>query len=272
MSNDISYINRPNRPLKFYAIAYIAFLYIPILFLPLFSFNDNIYVAFPLKGFTTEWYKAMFNDAPMWAALWNSVKVGLAASCVATIFGLLGAKAVTRYKLPGEKPIIFIIMLPLVIPGIILGVALLILLGQLGIKLSLITVTIGHILICVPFAMATLMPRFEGFDKAMEEASADLGANGWWTFWLVTLPMVLPGVVASFLLCFTISFDEFIIAFLVAGNEGTLPLFIYGQLRFPFRLPGVLCMGTLIIAVSFVVVFLSQWLKRRGLDTTKTGF
>jgi len=252
-------------------MTYLAFLYIPILFLPLFSFNDNIYVAFPLKGFTTEWYVAMFDDAPMWAALWNSVKVGVASASIATFFGMLGAKAITRYKLPGQKPIVFVIMLPLVIPGIIIGVAFLILLGQLGIKLSLYTVTIGHVLICVPFAMATLIPRFEGFDKSMEEASADLGANAWWTFWRVTLPMVLPGVVASLLLCFTISFDEFIIAFLIAGNEGTLPLFIYGQLRFPFRLPGVLCMGTLIIAVSFVVVFLSQWLKRRGLEDNTAG-
>jgi len=268
---EVSYINRPNRPLRVYAIGYLIFLYGPILFLPLFSFNDSSYIAFPLKGFTTQWYGAMLQDAPMWAALWNSVKVGATASVIATFFGLLGARAVTRYKLPGQKPIVFVIMLPLVIPGIIIGVALLILLSQLGFQLSLMTVTIGHILICVPFGMATLIPRFEGFDKSMEEASADLGANPWWTFWLVTFPMVLPGVIASLLLCFTISFDEFIIAFLLAGNEGTLPLFIYGQLRFPARLPGVLCMGTIIIAVSFVVVFISQWLKRRGLEDQTAG-
>ena len=270
--NDLSYIDRPNRTLRVYAVSYLIFLYGPILFLPLFSFNDSIYTAFPLKGFTTKWYDAMFNDAPMWAALWNSVKVGIASACIATFFGLLGARAVTRYKLPGQKPIVFIIMLPLVIPGIIIGVALLILLSRLGFELTLFTVTLGHILICVPFAMATLIPRFEGFDKSMEEASADLGANPWRTFWLVTFPIVLPGIIASLLLCFTISFDEFIIAFLLAGNEGTLPLYIYGQLRFPSRLPGVLCMGTIIIAVSFVVVFISQWLKRRGLEDQTARF
>ena len=270
--SDVSYINRHNRPLRIYALGYLVFLYGPILFLPLFSFNDSPYIAFPLQGFTTEWYVSMFNDAPMWATLWNSVKVGVVSACVSTFFGLFGARAITRYKLPGEKPIVFVIMLPLVIPGIIIGVALLILLGQLGVQLSLVTVTIGHILISVPFAMATLIPRFEGFDKSMEEASADLGANAWWTFWLVTFPLVFPGIVASLLLCFTISFDEFIIAFLLSGNEGTLPLFIYGQLRFPSRLPGVLCMGTIIIAISFVVVFISQWLKRRGLDESTTGF
>ena len=269
--SESSYIDRPNRPLHLYAWSYIAFLYIPILFIPLFSFNDNIYVAFPLKGFTTQWYEAMVTDKPMWIALWNTLKVATVSASVATIFGLLGAKAVTRYKLPGQKPIVFVIMLPLVIPGIIIGVSLLILIGQLGFKLSLYTVTLGHILISVPFAMATMIPRFEGFDRSMEEASADLGANGWWTFWLVTFPMVLPGIVASLLLCFVISFDEFIIAFLLAGNEGTLPLFIYTQLRFPFRLPGVLCMGTIIIVASFVVVYFSQWLKQRGLDVTDAG-
>ena len=126
----------------------------------MFSFNDNIYVAFPLKGFTTQWYEAMITDKPMWTALWNTLKVATVSSSVATIFGLFGAKAVTRYKLPGQKPIVFVIMLPLVIPGIIIGVSLLILIGQLGFKLSLYTVTLGHILISVPFAMATMIPCF----------------------------------------------------------------------------------------------------------------
>jgi spermidine/putrescine transport system permease protein len=155
-------------------------------------------------------------------------------------------------------------MLPLVIPGIILGVALLILLSRLGVPLSLYTVTMGHILISVPFAVATLMARFEGFDKSMEEAAADLGDNAWWTFWRVTFPMVFPGVLASMLLCFTISFDEFIMAFFLTGTEPTLPIFIWGQMRFPLKLPGVLALGACILVVSFFVVFFSQWLRRRG--------
>ncbi|HUF55059.1 MAG TPA: ABC transporter permease [Thermohalobaculum sp.] len=255
---------RGNRPLLFYAIGYLAFLYIPVLFLPLFSFNDSIYVAFPLSGFTTEWYSVVLADEPMQAALVNSLKVGAAVATIATVLGIFGAKAVTRYRIRGQRPVIGAIMLPLVIPGIILGVALLILLSRVGVQLSLVTVAIGHTLICVPFAMATLMARFEGFDRSMEEAAADLGDNAWWTFWRVTLPLVFPGVVASFLLCFTISFDEFIIAFFLAGTEPTLPIFIYGQLRFPQTLPGVLALGSLILVVSFVVVFFSQWLQRKG--------
>ena len=136
----------------------------------------------------------------------------------------------------------------------------------MGIAPSLYTVTMGHILITTPFAMATLIPRFAGFDRAMEEASADLGANAWWTFWRVTLPIVVPGVIASLLLCFTISFDEFIIAFMLAGTEPTLPIFMYSQLRFPARLPPVVALGSIIISVSFVVLCFSLWLRRYGVE------
>ena len=261
---DVAYLNRPNRPLHLYALMYLAFLYLPVLFLPFFSFNDSIFVAFPLKGFTLGWYEQMLTNEPMHAALMNSLKVGSVTAVIATILGIFGAKAVTKYRIRGERPVVAVIMLPLVIPGIILGVALLIMFSRLGVTLSLYTVTLGHILISVPFAMATLMARFEGFDKSMEEAAADLGDNAWWTFWRVTFPMVFPGVLASLLLCFTISFDEFIMAFFLAGTEPTLPIFIYSQLRFPQKLPGVLALGACILVASILVVFLSQWLRRRG--------
>ncbi len=263
---DAAYIERPNRSLRIYAFLYLAFLYIPVLFLPLFSFNDSLFITFPLKGFTTNWYGQMLTNEPMHAALMNSIKVGATTAVIATILGIFGAKAVTRFRIPGQKPVVFLIMLPLVIPGILLGVALLILLSRLGVPLSLYTVTLGHILITVPFAMAILIARFEGFDKSMEEAAADLGDNAWWTFWRVTFPMVFPGVLASLLLCFTVSFDEFIMAFFLAGTDPTLPIYIYGQLRFPQKLPSVLALGACILVISFFVVFFSQWIRRRGTE------
>jgi spermidine/putrescine transport system permease protein len=265
---NVSYINRPNRPLFVYAILFLIFLYLPILFLPLFSFNEAIYIAFPIQNWTLQWYRDMFNNQPMIAALINSMKVGLVASVVSTFLGIFGAKAVTRYRIPGRAPIVSVIMAPLVIPGIILGVALLILINRIGAPLSLYTITLGHTLVCVPFSMATLMTRFEGFDKSMEEASADLGENAWWTFWRVTLPIVFPGVVASLLLCFIISFDEFILAFFLGGTEPTLPLFIWGQLRFPNRLPSVLALATCILVLSLIVVIISQWLVKREPDSS----
>ena len=269
--SDVSYINKPNRPLAVYAIAYLAFLYIPVLFLPLFSFNDSIYIAFPLKGYTLKWYGQLMQNEPMLAALMNSVKVGAVSAVISTLLGIFAAKAVTRYRIPGKAPLVSFIMLPLVVPGIIFGVALLILMSRLGVPLSLYTVTLGHVIVCVPFAMATLIPRFEGFDKSIEEASADLGENAWGTFWRITLPIVFPGVVASLLLTFTISFDEFIMAFFLSGTEPTLPIFIWGQLRFPNKIPGVLALGSIVLLVSFVVVFFSQWLTNRGTRPKTAG-
>jgi spermidine/putrescine transport system permease protein len=259
---NVPYIERPNRALAIYAFVFLAYLYIPVTLLPLFSFNDSIYIAFPIKGWTLQWYRDMFANEPMFAALWNSLRVGLVTSVLATLLGIFAAKAVTRYQMPGKAPVLTLIMAPLVIPGVILGVALLILINRMGIGLSLFTVGLGHILICVPFSTATLMSRFEGFDKSMEEASADLGENAWWTFWRVTLPMVFPGILASLLLCFTISFDEFILAFFLGGTDPTLPIFMYSQLRFPQRLPSVLAMGACILVISFIVVFFSRWLVR----------
>lgn len=270
--SEVSYIDRPNRSLAVYAIIYLLFLYIPVLFLPLFSFNDSIYVAFPLKDFTTKWYEQLFNNEPMFAALMNSVRVGVVTATLSTLLGVFAAKAVTRYRMPGKGPVVGFIMLPLVIPGIIFGVALLILMSRLNVPLSLYTVTLGHVIVCVPFAMATLIPRFEGFDKSIEEASADLGENMFGTFWRVTLPMVFPGLVASFLLCFTISFDEFIMAFFLSGTKPTLPIFIWNQLRFPQRVPGVLALGTIVLFVSFAVVFFAQWMRNVGIhDKSQRG-
>ncbi len=253
-----------NRPLAVYAILYLAFLYVPVLFLPVFSLNDSIYISFPLKGFTTQWYESMIGNDQLLSALGNSIRVALATATISTFLGIFAAKAVTRYTMPGSRPVIGAIMLPLVVPEIILGTALLIVIMQAGGTLSLITVTIGHVLLCVPFAMAVLMSRFEGFDRSMEEASADLGENAWWTFWRVTVPMAMPGITASFLLCFTISFDEFIMAFFLGSTDPTLPVFMWNQLRFPQRLPGVLALGSCILLVSFFVIALAEYLRRRS--------
>ncbi|MGR3546957.1 MAG: ABC transporter permease [Roseovarius sp.] len=261
-----SYIKRPNRALQVYAVLFLIVLYVPVLFIPLFSFNDSIYVRFPLQGFTLQWYGELWTREPVWNALWNSVKVGLVVSVISTVLGVMAARAITRTRMRGKGALVTFIMMPLVIPGIIFGVALLVLLSRMGVPLSLYTVGLGHLIICLPFAVATLLPRFEGFDPSMEEASADLGENGWWTFWRVTFPMVMPGIVASLLLTFTISFDEFIMAFFLTGTDPTLPMYIWGQLRFPKEFPSVLAMAALILFVSFALVFLAQWVGRKGLE------
>ena len=248
----------------YYAVFYLAFLYIPVLFLPLFSFNDSIYVAFPMKGFTLEWYRSLLDNAPLRQALANSLKVAAAASIVATSIAVFAAKSFTRYRYRGRPLTIGMVMLPMVMPEIILGIALLVLLNWVGIALGLHTVAVGHVLICLPFAVAVLMSRLEGFDRSYEEASFDLGENAWMTFWRVTFPLILPGIVASLLLTFTISFDEFLLAFFLTSTETTLPVFIWSQLRFPARLPGVLALGALILFTSCLIVVLAEWVRRRG--------
>jgi spermidine/putrescine transport system permease protein len=266
-----SYIMRPNRSLQIYACVFLIVLYTPVLFIPLFSFNSSIYVRFPLQGFTTEWYLGLMSRDTVWDAMWNSVRVGLSVALVSTILGVMAARAITRNRIAGQSAIVAFIMLPLVIPGIIFGVSLLVLLSLIGIPLSLYTVALGHLIVCLPFAIATLLPRFEGMDRSVEEASADLGENGWWTFWRVTFPMVLPGIIASLLLTFTVSFDEFIMAFFLSSTEATLPMYIWSQLRFPREFPTILALSSLILMVSFALVFIALWIGRLGLVDDDTA-
>ena len=255
-----------------YAVLYLVFIYLPVLFLPLFSFNDSTYIAFPLMGFTLQWYINMSDSLGLIDALRNSLKVGAVVAVVSTILGTLAAKAVTRYRLPGRGPVVGLIMVPLVIPGIIMGIALLVVANLAGIPLSLFTIGAGHLLICTAFSMLVMISRLEGFDKHLEEASLDLGENAWVTFWRVTFPLAIPGLIASLLLTFTISFDEFLVAFFLAGSEATLPVYIWSQLRFPAKLPNVLALGACILVASFIIVTFAEWIRRRGVQIkTKSG-
>lgn len=260
---------KSNMALFAYAVFYLAFLYLPVMFLPLFSFNDSMFIAFPLSGFTTKWYVAMWGDDAVQQALGNSIKVGLAAALMSTMLSIPAAKALTRYRVPGGSAILAFTSLPLFIPEIVLGISLLILLNAVAVPLSLLTVALGHVVFCVPFAITVLMSRMEGFDRSLEEASLDLGESGWMTFWRVTFPLVLPGIVSSLLLTFMVSFDDFLVAYFLAGNDATLPLYIWGQLRFPYKLPVVLCLGATILLTSTLLVIVAEWLRSVGLENKR---
>jgi spermidine/putrescine transport system permease protein len=263
----MNFLRRHTNLLSLFAIGYLLFLYVPVLLLPLFSFNDNIYVTLPLKGFTFKWYENLFKNTALLSALWASVKVGLGVSIVSTLFGLMGARAMTRYRFPGRRTVYGLIMLPLVIPYMVIGVSTLVILRRLlDVDLNLWTIGAAHVLITVPLSMLVLMARMEGFDRSLEEASRDLGDSAWKSFRRVTLPLVMPGIVSSFLLCFITSFDEYVLAFFLAGSEGTLPIFIFSTLRFPNKIPDVLALGSLILMVSIVLVVLAEWLRRRGIS------
>lgn len=261
----------PFSALGAYTVLYLALLYLPVLFLPLFSFNDSIYIAFPLQGFTLEWYEEMAQNTAMLSALQNSIKVGVVVAVISTILGTMSAKAFTRYRVPYETPLKAFIAVPLVIPLIILGISLLVVFSGANISLSLFTIGVGHVVICVPFSMLVMVSRLEGFDKGLEEAAQDLGETPWMTFWRVTFPLAMPGIIASLLLCFTISFDEFLLAFFLSGDESTLPVYIWSQLRFPTKLPSVLALGSCILILSVLMVILAEWSRRLGVSPSATG-
>jgi spermidine/putrescine transport system permease protein len=250
-----------NRTLLAYACFYLAFLYLPVLVLPIFSFNNSAFIA---------WYEALA-DSALQQALVNSLKVGVVTALLSTLLGLLAAKAVTQYRLRGRGVALGMISLPLFIPDIVLGISLLLLLGTIGLPLSLASVVLGHLLICAPFSLAVLVARFEGFDPNLEEASADLGEDRWMTFWRVTFPLMLPGIIASLLLTFITSFDEFLVAYFLSGTQATLPVYIWSQLRFPARLPMVLALGTIILCVSVVLVVLAEKLRNQGVKKPMVG-
>ncbi len=252
-----------------YAWLYLAFLYVPVLLLPVFSFNTSSTPKFPLEGFTLQWYRDLPNTPALLDATMNSLKVGIAASILSTILGICAARAITRYRFPGQRVATGLIMAPLVLPEIIVAVSLLIVLLSLGLSLSLITVVFGHVLVCIPYSVTVLTAGFEGFDRSLEEASADLGETSWGTFRRVTLPMMAPAIISSLLVSFTISLDEFIMAFFLTGTEPTLPVYIWGQLRFAAKLPGVLALGTLLLVGSFILLTLAEVLRRRAERRTR---
>ncbi len=262
--------------LAIYAVTYMIFLYAPVILLPLFAFNTSTIVAFPLSGFTTEWFVGLWHTETLHVALWNSAKVAVSTALLSTLLGAFAARSAARFAFPGKTGIMALIMLPLVLPEIIIAVALLIMLNQLGLTLSLWTVVGGHVLICTPFSIAVLSSSYRGLDRELEEASFDLGETRWGTFRRVTLPLVFPGVISSLLITFTISLDEFIIAFFLTGTDVTLPVYIWSQLRFPAKLPSVMALGTILLAVSVLLLIVAEILRRRaaakqGIETTLAG-
>lgn len=255
--------------LRTYAYFYLLFLYAPIILLPVFAFNDGTIIAFPLKGFTVEWFRQMATNATLRGAVQNSLIIAVSASILATTLGVFAARAATRFAFPGKAGIIGMIMLPLVLPEIIVAVSLLVVLLGIGVTLSIFTVILGHVLICTPYAIAILNTAFNALDRSLEEASYDLGETKWSTFRLITLPLVMPGVISSLLMSFTISLDEFIIAFFLAGNEPTLPTYIFSQLRFPKQIPMIMALGTCLVAASIILLTIAEYFRRRGI--AKTG-
>lgn len=252
-----------------YYVILLIFLQLPILILIIFSFNDSVLLVFPLKGFTLDWYKQLFAAEELINAAKNSLIIGLVSSILATALGTMGAIGIARFDFPGRQFFLNIATLPLVIPYVVLGVALLILFRSVGIELSIWTIMIGHAVINVPYVMLIVAARLSGFANNLEEAAMDLGATYWGTLMRVTLPISAPALVAAFLSSFTLSFDEFSLAFFLSGTENTLPVYLYSQLRFPNRLPLAITTAAVVILISATILFFSEWVRRLGEERVK---
>ncbi|MCJ8139421.1 ABC transporter permease [Falsirhodobacter halotolerans] len=249
---------------RIYALAYLVFLYAPIVLLPMFAFNDGTVIAFPLQGFTTRWFSAMWEAPGLGPALRNSLIIAVSSAVIATALGIFAARASTRYRFAGKGPLMGLIMLPLVLPEIIVAVSLLVVLLALGIPLSLFTIILGHVLMATPFAIAILTSSFQSLDLSLEEAAYDLGETPISAFRLVILPLVMPGIISSLLISFTLSLDEFIIAFFLGGTQVTLPVYIFSQFRFPQSVPVIMALGTVLVAASILLLVLAEYARRRG--------
>jgi spermidine/putrescine transport system permease protein len=258
--------NKPDRQplLGIYALVVFAFLYLPIAVLILYSFNRDGVGGFPPKHFTLSWYQQLLNDGAIWDSVLNSVLVALVAVVFSLTFGLLAALALDRSDFPGKSVFRRLVLLPLILPGIITGLSLLMFAGLAQLQLSLLTVFLGHGTALISVATTELFAGLQKMDRAQEEASLDLGATPWQTFWRITLPNIKLSLVAAGLLIFTLSMDEIAVSFFLIGRDNTLPLEIFARLRRGIT-PEINAISTLIFAVSVVLIVIWYQIRTRSL-------
>jgi spermidine/putrescine transport system permease protein len=239
-----------------------AFLYIPILLLVVYSFNDsrmNLHWA----GFTTKWYGLLFENTSLLRAFHNSLIVAGASTVLAVLIGTSAAWLLHRYRFPAQRTIGLLIFIPLVIPEVLMGVSLLVLFVALGIPLGYTTLIIAHTTFCFPFVLIAVQARLQGLDPSIEEAALDLGATPLQAFRLVIIPYLMPAIIAGALMSFTLSFDEYIVTlFTSSAASQTLPLKVYGMVRVGLN-PQLNALSTLFITATILLVITAQFFLRK---------
>ncbi|MBR2140264.1 MAG: ABC transporter permease, partial [Phascolarctobacterium sp.] len=234
-----------------YAMAILAFLYLPLLILALYSFNESRINAV-WSGFTLDWYLSLFKNRRVLEALTNSLVVAFASTIVSTVLGTTAAIALNKYQYKYKNVINGLLYLPILIPEIVMGLSLLVLFSQAHIPLGKTSLILAHITFCVSFVVITVNARLEGMRPELEQAAMDLYATPFQTFRYVTLPLAMPGIVAGALMAFTLSIDDFIISFFVAGpNSTTLPLYIYAMVKRGIS-PEINALSTLLMLATIV--------------------
>lgn len=249
-----------------YALLVYAFLYFPIVVLVVYSFNGSGVGGFPPSGWTFDWYRQLFADAALWDAVLNSFIVAAVAVAISLGLGLPAALALDRAQFPGKALFRRLVLLPLILPGIITGLSLLMLFVGVGMKLSLVTVTLGHGTALISVATTEIFAGLQKMDRAQEEASLDLGANHWKTFWRITFPNLQVSLIAAALLIFTLSLDEIAVTFFLIGRDNTLPLEIWSRLRRGIT-PEINAISTLILLFSISTILIWYRLRTRTQHT-----
>ncbi|WP_322085705.1 ABC transporter permease [Burkholderia sp. BCC1999] len=259
---------RPSRLLRFAAWGGIAFLHLPILVVALYAFNtETSAFSFPLKGFTLHWFSDALARDDMLAAAWLSIKVALLATLLALVLGTLASLALYRRHFVGKEAITFMLILPIALPGIVTGIALLSAFKAANLDTGFWTIAIGHGTFCVVIVYNNVVARLRRMPGSLIEASMDLGADGWQTFRHVVLPQIATSLLAGAILAFALSFDEIIVTTFTAGQEHTLPIWLMNQLSRPRDVPVTNVVALMVMAITMVPI-LGAWYLTRDTEST----
>lgn len=242
--------------LGFFSGLVLAFIYLPLFVVVLYSFNADSVNSFPITQFSLKWYTVMAENKALIESLKNSVLVALISTTVAIMLGVPAAFALDRFDFPGKKIFERIVLLPLILPGILTGVAMLSFFQEIGIKQSMLAVVIGHSTFLIAIVMTQVFARLKRMDRTIEEASADLGATRLQTFWYIILPNIRTSLIGSALLAFTLSLDEIPVTFFLNGVFNTLPIQIWGMTRNGIT-PEVNAISTLVFLCSLILIVIS---------------
>jgi putative spermidine/putrescine transport system permease protein len=257
--------------LRIWVALVLAFLFIPIVLIVLYAFNQSNIESWPISHFTLHWFSLAWHDPQVRAAFWLSVRVGLFATAVALLLGSAVAYALYKFRFFGREAISFLLILPLALPGIITGIALNSFFSFTGTQLGTLTIVVGHATFCIVIVYNNLIARLRRTPGSLAEASMDLGGRGWHTLRHVTIPLTATALVSGALLAFGLSFDEVIVTVFTAGAQNTLPLWIFGAIRLGQQLPEVNAVVSIVLLLTIIPVVLAARLAGTGAVTAATG-
>jgi len=248
--------------LRLGAGATLGFIYFPLVVIAIYAFNANISQTWPIESYTTKWFSVAWHNPDIRDALWLSMKAALGATVIALVLGTLASLAVSRSRFFGREVISFLVILPIALPGIVTGLALqatiVNVLDPIGISFSIWTIIIGHATFCIVVLYNNAVARMRRISGNLDEASMDLGADGWQTFRFVTFPQLRTALLAGALLAFALSFDEVVVTIFTSGAQQTLPIWIFTNFARPRELPVVNVVALFVIIASIIPVWIAQ--------------